>query len=215
MKKLFAAIVCGLAVSTTATAGSILFNFDNVPQHTTLPIDLTVDGLSAHLSATGQGFSIQSADVLGFTPAGFSGNSIYPNSVLAADLIVSFSQSLTDFSIMYAPEEYATDSSATMKVSAYLNGAVVGSSTAVAYPPGTWPTGTLAYTAPLGAEFNSVVIHYESPPPTGGDWGPIFMADNMIVTPLAAAVPEPWSLTLLGVGAIGAIASVRARRRTR
>ena len=26
------------------------------------------------------------------------------------------------------------------------------------------------------------MIHYDAARPTGGDWGPIFMADNMIVT---------------------------------
>ena len=49
--------------------------------------------------------------------------------------------------------------------------------------------------------FNSVVAHYDSPPPTGGDFGEIFVADNMIVT--ASVVPEPGGLVLLGIG-IGA-----------
>jgi hypothetical protein len=30
--------------------------------------------------------------------------------------------------------------------------------------------------------FDTVVVHYDAPPPTGGDWGPIFMADYMVVT---------------------------------
>jgi hypothetical protein len=45
------------------------------------------------------------------------------------------------------------------------------------------------------------VVHYDSPPPTGGDFGTIFMADNMIVT--ASVVPEPGGLVLLGIGALG------------
>jgi hypothetical protein len=62
-----------------------------------LPLDLTVDGLTAHFSATGQGFSIQTANdggVLAQPPAGFSGYSVWPNSIFAADLHIAFSQSL-------------------------------------------------------------------------------------------------------------------------
>jgi hypothetical protein len=164
-----------------AAAQSVLFDFDGAPPGASLPIELTVGGLTARFSATGQGFSFQSADVLGFTPAGFGGLCIYPNSIDAADLLVSFSQAIQDLSILYAPEEYGCDSSALMRVTGYLNGAFVATNTTTAPNPGTWPTGVLTLSAPRG--FNSVVIHYESPPPTGGDWGPIFMADNMTVTP--------------------------------
>jgi len=205
--KLAAALITSIALCVPAEAGAVLFNFDNVPQYSPLPLDVTVDGITAHLSATGQGFSIQSANVLNFTPVGFSGNSIYPNSVYPADLIVGFSQTLTDFSILYAPEEYATDSSATMRVTAYMNGSFVGTNTATADPPGTWPTATLSFSSALG--FNSVVVHYDAPPPTGGDYGPIFMADNMNVT----AVPEPgtWGMMLAGLGVVGL--AVRRRKR--
>ena len=131
----------------------------------------------------GPGILDPAGEHLGFTPAGFSGLSIYPDSVFAADLLVSFSQTITDFSIMYAPEEYACDSSATMRVTAYMGSTLVGTNTTTADPPGTWPTGTLTFSSTLG--FDNVVVHYDSPPPTGGDWGPIFMADNMIVTTAA------------------------------
>ena len=169
-----------LACAAPAGAQSVLFDFDSAPLYTPLPLDVTVGSLTAHLSATGQGYSIQRADTLGFTPAGFAGHSIYPSSVYAADLLVSFSQTLQDFSIMYAPEEYACDTSATMRVTAYLGTTFVATATTTAPVPGTWPTGVLALSAPQG--FDNVVIHYDAAPPTGGDWGPIFMADNMIVT---------------------------------
>ena len=32
--------------------------------------------------------------------------------------------------------------------------------------------------------FNNVVVHYDARPPTCQDWGPIFLADNMNVTPM-------------------------------
>ncbi len=172
---LAAIVMCG-----SATAQSILFDFDNAHQYSPLPVGVTAGGLTAQLNGTGQGYSIQAANALGFTPAGFAGLCVYPNSIYAADLIITFSQPITDFSIMYAPEEYACDSSATLRATAYMNGTLVGTNTAVADPPGTWPTGTLTYSNTAG--FNSVVVHYAAPPPTGGDWGPIFMADNMVVT---------------------------------
>jgi hypothetical protein len=171
--------LAGLLV-VQASAQSVLFTFDTAPYQSPLPINVTVGGITAHLTATGQGFSVQQANALGFTPVGFSGLCIYPSSVFGADLLVSFSTTLTDFSILYAPEEYACDSSATMRVTAYRNGVSVGTATTNAVA-GTWPSETLGITVPQG--FNSVVIHYDAPPVTGGDYGPVFMADNMRVTP--------------------------------
>jgi hypothetical protein len=118
---------------------------------------------------------------MGFTPAGFFGNCIYPNSINAADLLVSFSTTLTSFSIMYAPQELGCDDSATMRVTAYMDGSLVGTATTTAPQPGTWPTGTLVFSA--AQPFNNVVVHYDHRPPTCQDSGVIFLADNMIVTP--------------------------------
>ncbi len=174
-------IVIALGVLTTATYGqSILFDFDNAPLYAPLPIDLSVGGVTAHFSATGQGYSIQSVSTAPVVPVGFTGRFIYPSSVFAADLLVSFSTPLTAFSIQYAPEEYACDSSATMRVTAYMNGTLVGTATTNANP-GTWPVQTLGFSS--GQGFNHVVVHYDQPPVTGGDYGPIFACDNMLITP--------------------------------
>jgi hypothetical protein len=172
-------LTAGLAFS--AGAQGVLFDFDSAPIHSPLPITLTVGGITATFSGTGQGFSIQAASTLGFTPAGFAGNCIYPSSVYAADLLISFDQRVTGFSILYAPEEYACDSSARMRVTADLDGVSVGTATMTADPPGTWPSATLSIST--NQAFNRVVVHYDAAPPTGGDYGPIFMADNMVVTP--------------------------------
>lgn len=206
MGRLAIATLCCLLACARVEAAPVLFDFDNAPIHTSLPIDLTVDGITAHFSATGQGFSIQPADTMGFTPAGFAGLSVYPDSVFAADLQVAFSATLTNFSILYAPQELATDSSARMRVTAYMNGTPIGTNTMTADPPGTWPSATLSFSS--AQPFNSVVVHYDAPPPTGGDWGPIFMADNMSVT---AAVPEPETCAMLlaGLGLLG----IAARRK--
>jgi hypothetical protein len=146
-------VVCGLtmkmrilimlagwtALVSEALGQSILFDFENATLHAPLPISITVSGLTAQFSATGQGFSIQQADTMGFTPAGFSGYCLYPSSVYLSDLLVTFSQALNDFSILYAPQELACDSSARMRVTAYLDSSVIGTSTTTADPPGTWP----------------------------------------------------------------------------
>jgi hypothetical protein len=168
------------ALLSSVSAQTVLFDFDNLAAHSPLPISVTQSGITALLSGTGDGFSIQAANVMGFTPAGFSGNCIYPSSVFAADLRIGFSQNITAFAILYAPEEYACDSSATMRATAYSNGVAVATATTNAVA-GTWPTEILRVGAPQG--FDSVVVHYDASPITGGDWGPIFMADNMEVTP--------------------------------
>lgn len=160
---------------------AVLFDFDNAPLYTSLPIYQTSGGITARLSATGQGYSIQNAGVLGFTPPGFAGRIIYPNSIFIADLLVHFNQTITDFSIMYACQELGCDDAARMRVTAFLNGSYVGTNTRTATFPGTWPVDTLRCTFPQG--FDSVVVHYDAPPPTCQDYGTIFIADNMRVTP--------------------------------
>jgi hypothetical protein len=171
--------ICG------AKAQSVTFDFDNAPQFSPLPLDLIAGGITGHFSSGSPfyNYSIQRADVLGFTPKGFSGLCIFPSTVFQSDLLVSFDTQLTAASILYAPEEYATDSSCTMRMTAYLGMVFVGTATYQIPIPGTWPSGTLAFSST--APFDNIVIHYDAPPPTGGDYGPIFMADNLIVTTAA------------------------------
>jgi hypothetical protein len=208
MERLVYGLLAAMVLCAPAAAqGAIVFDFDSAPLHSPLPVDVTVNGITAHLSATGQGFSIQQADTMGFTPAGFSGYCIYPSSVFAADLLVAFSQKVASFSILYAPQELACDSSARMRVTAYLDGVLVGTNTTTADPPGTWPAATLSISSAKG--FNSVVVHYDAPPPTGGDWGPIFMADNMSVT---RPVPEPAGWVAWVAGLSGPVLLRRKRR---
>jgi hypothetical protein len=213
MKNLIYMIVASIVLCARVQAGSVLFDFNDPSlRHAPLPIDLTVSGLTAHLSGTGDNFSIQQlgTDTGGVIPAGFTGNAVYPSGINTGDLLVGFSKTLTDFSIMVAPDELNTDSTATLRVTAFMNGVEVGTNTSMGSPPFFWPSSTLSFSSPQG--FNSVVVHYDSPPPTGGDFVPIFMADNMIVTVQSAVVPEPSSLTLLGIGVLGLLTIPRLRR---
>ena len=167
-KAVLLCIACFRFLVCEVTAQSVLFNFDTAPLYTPLPLYQTSGGITAHFTATGQGYSIQAANTMGFTPVGFAGNCIYPSSIYASDLLISFDILLTDISIMYAPQELATDSSCTMKMSAYLGSTFVASNTYSNPNPGTWPTGILALTSSAQA-FDNVVVHYQAPPVTGGD----------------------------------------------
>jgi hypothetical protein len=156
---------------------AVTYDFDSAPVHTALPIDLTVNGLTAHFTG---GYSVQPVGTLGISPVGFSGLYLYPSSVFQSDLVIGFSEVLTDFSILYAVDELACDVSARMRVTAYQNGSFAGTNTMVAPVPGTYPSATLSIVAPSG--FNSVVVHWDAPGTACQDYGPIFFADNVTVT---------------------------------
>jgi hypothetical protein len=176
--------------SVCAQAQDVTFDFDNAPIHAPLPLDITAGGITGHFSSSSPfyNYSIQPADVLGFTPQGFSGLCIFPSTVFQSDLLVSFDTQLTSASVLYAPEEYATDSSCTMRMTAYLGATYVGTNTYQNPNPGTWPSAILSFSSI--SPFDNIVIHYDAPPPTGGDYGPIFMLDNLVVTP-GGGTPTP------------------------
>jgi hypothetical protein len=171
-----------------ATNQPVLFDFDNATLHSPLPISQTVSGITAHFSATGQGYSIQD-NTAPVVPIGFTGRFIYPSSINLSDLLINFDQQLTDFSIMYSCQELACDDAATMRVTAYMKGSLVGTNTRMTSHPGTWPVDTLSCSFSQG--FDSVVVHYDSKPPTCRDYGVVFLADNMWVTALnITAIPN-------------------------
>ncbi len=161
------------------SAQKILFDFDSASNHTSLPISLTEGGITAHFAATGQGYSIQD-NTSPVVPSGFTGRFLYPNSIYASDLLISFNKKITDFSIWYSCQELACDDAATMKVTAYLRDTLVGSNTRMTANPGTWPVDTLSCSFSKG--FDSVVVHYFKKPPTCTDYGVIYLCDNMRVS---------------------------------
>ncbi|HWA83423.1 MAG TPA: PEP-CTERM sorting domain-containing protein [Fimbriimonadaceae bacterium] len=211
---LFAGVALA-CVPVGAGAQSVLFDFNSGPQFTGTPLDQIVGGVRAHFDATGSGYSIQNtAQVIGMLPTGFTGLGLSPNSVFGSDLLISFKDAatsnplfLSDVSIQVAPQELACDSSSTMRITAYSGASFVGTNLAVASGDVfTWPTIDLALAS--AQPFDNIVVHFESGPPTGGDWGGIFVADNLLATP----VPEPAGLVGLG---LGVLAALRLRRRRR
>ncbi len=183
---------CAMVLTFSVHSQSVLFDFNNAPLLTPLPVDQTVSGLTAHFSATGQGYSIQDANTMGFTPWGMDGRCIYPSSIDLSDLLIGFDQPITDFSILYSCQELGCDDAATMRVTVFINGVTVGTNTKTAGNPGTWPTDSLLFSFTSG--FDSVVIHYDSHPPLCQDYGTIYLADNMRVTVLSnTAINSPES----------------------
>ncbi len=173
-----AATNLALVAEFVPETNTAVFTFDDAPVHTSIPVSLSNNGLGAQVSGTGGSFSIQPANTLGLTPAGFGGLCLYPNSVFGGDLLVSFSRPLTGFSIMYCALELGCDDSSTMRVTGYMSGEFVATDTTTAPVPGTYPTGTLSLVS--AAPFDSVVVHYDAHPPICQDWGPAYLADNMI-----------------------------------
>ncbi|MBS1715752.1 MAG: hypothetical protein JST30_15605 [Armatimonadetes bacterium] len=190
-KSLF--LLSAVFLTLPVPAQSVAFGFDDVPAHTPLPIDVTAGGITAHLSYQFYGYSVQRADTMGFTPLGFQGNCIYPNTVFRDDLYIAFSEPLTEFSLLYSPQELACSSSATMRVTAYFDATTVGTSVTTAPGAGTWPTGQLSFSS--STPFNRVVVHYDAPPATGGDYGVIFLADQMAVSKVGGATTETLAAT--------------------
>lgn len=188
-------VVALVACAVGAFGQRTLFNFDDAPVHTSLPVSVGADGITATLTATGQGFSIQPYGTVGLSPVGMSGLYIYPNSVYAADLVATFSVYVKSASIDYSPCQYGGDSSPRMRITAYNGAITVGTSTHTTYA-GTWPTGTLRISATQ--PFNRIVVHYDAAPPTGGNWGPIFIADNMTLSMRQEdyVVPSTYSVRL-------------------
>ena len=194
--------VCILAAILFLAGGSpalaVLFDFENAPAGTSLPCTLTVGGITATLSTTGPGgyYFQEPRNTIGMTPTGFSGLALIPKSIDACDLRIEFNRILTNFSILYAPQELACDSSARIRVTAYMSNTIVGGTITNA-SAGTWPSKTIVYRSPQG--FNRVVVHYDAPPPTGGDYGMIFVADNMQAIAPPQPEPPPW----LHLGRVG------------
>lgn len=190
---------------SNVTGQSILFDFDSAPVYSPLPINQTVSGVTAYFTASGQGYSIQNTSTATVVPVGFTGGFIFPSSIYLSDLYIKYNQSITDFSIMYSTQELACDDAATMRVTAYMNGNLIGTNTQMTAHPGTWPVDTLSCSFPIG--FDSVVVHYASPPPTCADYGVIFMVDNMRITPLNVSISEP-ALILEGLTVTNPISQI-------
>jgi hypothetical protein len=179
-RQLCTAIFAASIAASTAAPAQVLFDFDGTSIGTPLPVDITQSGLTAHLSATGAGYSIQDPlQTILVLPVGFSGHGLSPSSVFLADLLVGFDVPLSEFSIMVAPQILACDTTATLRVTGYLGTTFVATATssATSDPPYMWPSSTLSLTSQQA--FDRLVVHYDAAPSGACDYGVIFVADNM------------------------------------
>lgn len=159
-----------------AAPGFATFDFDGATPGSGLPQWFTAGGIGATFSG---GYSVQPVGTLGIAPLGMSGYYLYPSSVFPSDLVIDFDLPVVDFSLLFAPDELACDTSATLRATASYGGTFVATATATAPVPGTYPSGTLSLVS--AAPFTHVVVHWESPGQGCGDYGPIFFADRVIV----------------------------------
>ena len=111
----------------------------------------------------------------------------YPSSIYRCDLLISFDRALSDVAILYAPQELALDTSCTMRITTFYGSRFVATATHSLNPDGntSWPSDILSITT--SEPFTSVVINYDKTPPGAQEnYGVIFMADNLVVTPWSA-----------------------------
>jgi flagellar hook capping protein FlgD len=174
---------------------AVTFDFDGGPVATSLPLDWTVNQLTGHFTGN---FAVQQVGTVGISPIGFSGLCLWPNSVFASDLVITFSETLTDLAILVATADNVCDISARMRVTAYMGATFVGTNTVVP-PQGAYPSATLGIVAPAG--FDRAVVHWDAPGSVCQDYAPIFFADVLTVTratpPISVGEAGPGSLRLL------------------
>jgi hypothetical protein len=206
------ALILGLTVAfpLPASAGNILFNFEELTQGSYSTIVSTQGGITATIYKL-DGSSISVTGPLG--PASWLNNSL-----LAYDsgspLVINFSQAVSNVSIQFGDYDSDNDTEAITAFTG-LNG--TGSTLGInsVFYPSSQNIGlgdsNVATLGVLASNVLSVVI--TSPyDPTNNPFPFSIYFDNLQVT-TNATVPEPASIMLLGTGLLGLAGTFKRRRR--
>lgn len=185
MQKLIQILTTIMMAGAAANAGAI-FNFDTDALGTTTAFTDTNNGVSATFASAADpgGFVIYPSifDTLTGNVLGDPG----PAGVDGLALNIDFNQPLAGIQLDFATSDLGTPSPLTL--TAYENGALVGSDTQFGQVPGgfLFPEGAISF---HGGVFNQIVISS-----TAAD----FAVDNINVT----SAPEPGTAALIGIGLI-------------
>ncbi len=160
----------------------------------------------------GPAFSIQSTATTFFTLSTFSGKYLYPNSVNRNALDITFSESISSISVIFATiDTLDPEVPSILELTASLNSVPVGapSTQHSTFLPGeTYPQATLSFDG-NGEVFNSVrlIVPFQ---PIGAT---TFMIDDVtVMTAGSSAVPEPQTAALSGIAVVGLLALSRRSR---
>lgn len=214
MRKISTSFVCLLVItgSFSALKADSIFNFDDLQLGALTPLTETSNGVTATFSAVdGGGNPVASAYDVETNPNGIgSGQRLIRTDASVAtnvplNLLISLSAPQQSVNFPFALLADAT-SGATLTLSAFLNGAPVGTASATSPTPFTfYSTGSIAFDAGAGNTFNSLLLD-----PSVLGMG----IDDVSVSPNApvSGVPEPASTALMLFGLAGMLAYLRRSR---
>ena len=202
--------VLGFQLAGLLNAQTATFDFDTgtpaLSGGQSTPFDQTASGVTARFSAAlGGGYSVQSDSTTGWKMSRFSGNYLYPNSLMTGSLDIKFSRQLTSISLTFGTLDFQQAELTTpIKLTAYkqLDGTTVGSMTASGkYIGDTMPEGVLTFNSGVQT-FDEVQIDIPPQPLAASN----FVLDNIIVT--AVVTTQTVSLAAVTNSASYAVTSV-------